>query len=152
MQHGPLQNFHLYLNHGIALCKYSTREEAQKAQIALNNCVLGNTTICCESPHDSEVSNILQHLGIPSQNLQNSSNNNIGNVTVPMVPVPWRPSSQQVPSSNPTRTNVSDAWGASTVSSASWPTSTTSSASNNSANIEANENSYLPEKLLQSEI
>lgn len=41
MQHGPLQNFHLSLNHGIALCKYSTREEAQKAQIALNNCVLG---------------------------------------------------------------------------------------------------------------
>ncbi|EAA12443.4 AGAP007802-PA, partial [Anopheles gambiae str. PEST] len=68
MQHGPLQNFHLYLNHGIALCKYLTREEANKAQLALNNCVLGNTTICAESPTDSEVQTILQHLGLPGQN------------------------------------------------------------------------------------
>lgn len=62
MQHGPLQNFHLYLNQGIALCKYMTREEANKAQMALNNCVLGNTTICAESPNESEVQSILQHL------------------------------------------------------------------------------------------
>lgn len=66
MQHGPLQHFHLYLNHGIALCKYSTREEANKAQMALNNCVLSNTTICAESPCESEVQNILQHLGVPA--------------------------------------------------------------------------------------
>lgn len=66
MQHGPLQHFHLYLNHGIALCKYSTREEANKAQMALNNCVLGNTTICAESPCEGEVQNILQHLGVPT--------------------------------------------------------------------------------------
>lgn len=67
MQHGPLQHFHLYLNHSLALCKYSTREEANKAQMALNNCVLGNTTICAESPCESEVQNILQHLGVPNQ-------------------------------------------------------------------------------------
>jgi len=30
--------------------------------MALNNCVLSNTTICAESPNDSEVQNILQHL------------------------------------------------------------------------------------------
>lgn len=66
MQHGPLQHFHLYLNHGIALCKYSTREEASKAQMALNNCVLGNTTICAEAQCESEVQNILQHLGGPT--------------------------------------------------------------------------------------
>lgn len=66
MQHGPLQHFHLYLNHCIALCKYSTREEAAKAQMALNNCVLGNTTICAESPTECEVQSILQHLGVPS--------------------------------------------------------------------------------------
>lgn len=70
MQHGPLQHFHLYLNHGIALCKYSTREEANKAQMALNNCVLGNTTICAESPCESEVQNILQHLGVPTNQQQ----------------------------------------------------------------------------------
>ncbi|XP_072152180.1 protein Gawky isoform X2 [Bemisia tabaci] len=62
-QHGPLQNFHLYLKHGIALAKYSTKEEAVKAQGALNNCVLGNTTIFAESPAESEVHSLLQHLG-----------------------------------------------------------------------------------------
>lgn len=67
MQHGPLQHFHLYLNQCIALCKYSSREEANKAQMALNNCVLGNTTICAESPTEIEVQNILQHLGVPAQ-------------------------------------------------------------------------------------
>lgn len=77
MQHGPLQNFHLYLNHGIALCKYLSREEANKAQQALNNCVLGNTTICAESPTDSEVQTILQHLGVPGGN--NNNNNNMNN-------------------------------------------------------------------------
>ena len=30
MQHGPLQNFHLYLTHGIALVKYSNGQEAKK--------------------------------------------------------------------------------------------------------------------------
>lgn len=98
MQHGPLQHFHLYLNHGIALCKYSTREEANKAQLALNNCLLGNTTICAESPGDSDVQNILQHLGVPAGGNQqppqqqptvsSSTASGIGQSQ-------WRPSSQQ---------------------------------------------------------
>lgn len=33
VQHGPLQNFHLYLNQGLALARYSTREEAAKVSI-----------------------------------------------------------------------------------------------------------------------
>lgn len=33
--------------------------------MALNNCVLGNTTICAESPCESEVQSILSHLGVP---------------------------------------------------------------------------------------
>ncbi|XP_022121163.2 protein Gawky isoform X1 [Pieris rapae] len=63
VQHGPLQNFHLYLNQGVALARYSTREEAAKAQMALNNCVLSNTTIFAESPVESDVQLLLQHLG-----------------------------------------------------------------------------------------
>ncbi|XP_066909422.1 protein Gawky isoform X2 [Halyomorpha halys] len=63
LQHGPLSNFHLYLNHGIALAKYASREEANKAQGALNNCVLGNTTIFAESPSETDVLSLLQHLG-----------------------------------------------------------------------------------------
>ncbi|KAG8224851.1 hypothetical protein J437_LFUL005454 [Ladona fulva] len=70
VQHGPLQSFHLYLNHELALAKYSTREEAAKAQGALNNCVLGNTTIFAESPAESEVHTLLQHLGHGAQQQQ----------------------------------------------------------------------------------
>lgn len=96
MQHGPLQNFHLYLTHGIALCKYSSREEAQKAQTALNNCVLGNTTICAESPSDSEVQSILQHLGAPSGQGGNG-NGNSGVNSGAGGQSSWRPQSQQGP-------------------------------------------------------
>ncbi|XP_059475885.1 protein Gawky isoform X3 [Neocloeon triangulifer] len=62
LQHGPLLNFHLYLNHGFAMAKYQTREEAAKAQGALNNCVLGNTTIFAESPAESEVHSLVSQL------------------------------------------------------------------------------------------
>lgn len=99
MQHGPLQNFHLYLTHGIALCKYSSREEAQKAQTALNNCVLGNTTICAESPSESEVQSILQHLGAPSASGGQTGNGGNGNSssTTGLSQTSWRPPSQQGP-------------------------------------------------------
>uniref|UniRef100_A0A0A9Y428 Protein Gawky n=1 Tax=Lygus hesperus TaxID=30085 RepID=A0A0A9Y428_LYGHE len=73
LQHGPLQNFHLYLNHGIALAKYASREEANKAQGALNNCVLGNTTIFAESPSEADVLQLLQHLGHSTGGQQNSN-------------------------------------------------------------------------------
>jgi trinucleotide repeat-containing gene 6 protein len=98
MQHGPLQNFHLYLNHGIALCKYSSREEANKAQQALNNCVLGNTTICAESPSESEVQNILQHLGAPASGGNGSTGGaGNGNVSGSNGGQSWRPTNQQGP-------------------------------------------------------
>ncbi|XP_020716288.1 protein Gawky isoform X2 [Ceratitis capitata] len=81
MQHGPLANFHLYLNQGIALCKYATREEANKAQMSLNNCDLGSTTICAESPSENEVQNILQHLPQTSNTISGSVlSGNGGNV------------------------------------------------------------------------
>ncbi|XP_022252358.1 protein Gawky-like isoform X2 [Limulus polyphemus] len=63
LQHGPLQLFHLLLNKGIAIVKYSTKEESAKAQSALNNCVLGNTTIFAEIPTEAEVQNYLHHTG-----------------------------------------------------------------------------------------
>uniref|UniRef100_A0A8D9DRG0 Protein Gawky n=1 Tax=Cacopsylla melanoneura TaxID=428564 RepID=A0A8D9DRG0_9HEMI len=68
VQHGPLQNFHLYLNHSLALAKYSTREEAIKAQGNLNNCILGNTTIFAESPSDAEVQQLLSQLSASNNN------------------------------------------------------------------------------------
>lgn len=36
MQHGPLLTFHLGLTQGSALIRYSTRQEAAKAQSALH--------------------------------------------------------------------------------------------------------------------
>ncbi|XP_050301424.1 protein Gawky isoform X2 [Anthonomus grandis grandis] len=62
MQHGPLLSFHLHLHQGFALAKYSSREEATKAQTALNNCVLGNTTILAENPTDWEANTLLQSI------------------------------------------------------------------------------------------
>ncbi|XP_054718989.1 LOW QUALITY PROTEIN: protein Gawky-like [Uloborus diversus] len=62
MQHGPLQMFHLFLNRGVALVRYSTREEASKAQSALNNCVLGNTTMLADMPSEGEIQQYLQQV------------------------------------------------------------------------------------------
>ena len=36
MQHGPLLTFHLGLTHGTALIRYSSKQEAAKAQSALH--------------------------------------------------------------------------------------------------------------------
>ncbi|RWS10840.1 trinucleotide repeat-containing gene 6A protein-like isoform X1 [Dinothrombium tinctorium] len=71
MQHGPLQLFHLFLNHGIALVRYSTKEEAAKAQSALNNCVLGNTTILSDIPSEAEVKQYM-NLANAGQQLANN--------------------------------------------------------------------------------
>ncbi|XP_043210594.1 protein Gawky-like [Amphibalanus amphitrite] len=65
MQHGPLYTFHMYLSQGVALVKYSSREEAAKAQGALNNCVLSNTTILAEAVSDEAAGQVLQQLGLP---------------------------------------------------------------------------------------
>ncbi|GIY25140.1 hypothetical protein CDAR_615281 [Caerostris darwini] len=60
MQHGPLQMFHLFLNRGVALVRYSSREETAKAQAALDNCVLSNTTMLADFPSDAELQQYLQ--------------------------------------------------------------------------------------------
>ena len=63
IQHGPLKNFHLFLNNGIALVMYASGREATKAQKALNNCLLGNTTIQANMTTENEASQIMQQLG-----------------------------------------------------------------------------------------
>ena len=63
IQHGPLKNFHLFLNNGIALVMYATGREATKAQKALNNCLLNNTTIQANITNEAEANNIMQQLG-----------------------------------------------------------------------------------------
>jgi trinucleotide repeat-containing gene 6 protein len=66
-QHGPLMDFRLYLPHGIALVKYSNGQEAKKAQNALNNCVLGNTTILAETTGEHEIGLIMQTISSGGQ-------------------------------------------------------------------------------------
>ncbi|XP_018594169.2 trinucleotide repeat-containing gene 6B protein-like isoform X2 [Scleropages formosus] len=61
MQHGPLLTFHLGLTQGSALIRYSTRQEAAKAQSALHMCVLGNTTILAEFVSEEEVTRYFAH-------------------------------------------------------------------------------------------
>uniref|UniRef100_A0A3Q4FY56 Trinucleotide repeat-containing gene 6C protein n=1 Tax=Neolamprologus brichardi TaxID=32507 RepID=A0A3Q4FY56_NEOBR len=54
MQHGPLITFHLNLTQGNAVVRYSSKDEAAKAQKSLH-CVLGNTTILAEFAGEEEV-------------------------------------------------------------------------------------------------
>lgn len=147
MQHGPLQSLQLYSNHGLALIKYSTREEASKAQQALNNCSLGSSTIGAECPGDAEVQAYLQQLGVPAGNITSSAMvpppNSSGGVT--SVAQSWR----QAP-----RTSSSDTWGSG------WPPSSTGTNSMLWAPMEgaterstpSNLNSFLPESLLGTEL
>uniref|UniRef100_A0A8C2CB91 Trinucleotide repeat-containing gene 6C protein n=1 Tax=Cyprinus carpio TaxID=7962 RepID=A0A8C2CB91_CYPCA len=55
MQHGPLFTFHLNLTQGNAVVRYSSKEEAAKAQKSLHMCVLGNTTILAEFAGEDDV-------------------------------------------------------------------------------------------------
>ncbi|KAM4691550.1 trinucleotide repeat-containing gene 6C protein isoform 3-T3 [Rhinophrynus dorsalis] len=59
LQHGPLITFHLNLTQGNAVVRYSSKEEATKAQKSLHMCVLGNTTILAEFAGDEEVNRFL---------------------------------------------------------------------------------------------
>lgn len=67
--------FHLFLNHGIALARYANRDQAIKAQLALNNCVLSNTTILADIPSESEIQQYLQLIN--GQQMSNSTTNQI---------------------------------------------------------------------------
>jgi len=87
IQHGPLKNFHLFLNNGIALVMYASGREATKAQKALNNCLLGNTTIQANMTTENEASQIMQQLGGGGNNGQGASRGNtpssVANTLIP---------------------------------------------------------------------
>ncbi|XP_024902783.1 trinucleotide repeat-containing gene 6C protein isoform X1 [Pteropus alecto] len=59
LQHGPLVTFHLNLTQGNAVVRYSSKDEAAKAQKSLHMCVLGNTTILAEFAGEEEVNRFL---------------------------------------------------------------------------------------------
>ncbi|XP_043945175.1 trinucleotide repeat-containing gene 6A protein isoform X4 [Protopterus annectens] len=82
MQHGPLITFHLSLPHGNALVRYSSKEEAIKAQKSLHMCVLGNTTILAEFATEGEINRFFAQgqslTSSPSWQSLGSSQNRIG--------------------------------------------------------------------------
>ncbi len=61
-QHGPLQAFYLNLGYGQAIVRYGAKDEAAKAQMSLNSCVLGNTTIVAEFVTDADANRVLEQL------------------------------------------------------------------------------------------
>ena len=70
MQHGPLQCFFVNSAQGQALVKYSSKDEAMKAQNSLNNCPLGNTTIMAEFVSDNDAMRFVEQqnaISAPSQ-------------------------------------------------------------------------------------
>ncbi|XP_056465101.1 trinucleotide repeat-containing gene 6C protein-like [Gadus chalcogrammus] len=78
MQHGPLITFHLNLTQGNAVVRYSSRDEAAKAQKSLHMCVLGNTTILAEFAGEEEVARFFaqgQSLGATTSWQANPSGN-----------------------------------------------------------------------------
>lgn len=54
-QHGPLQSFFVNTNSGQALIRYTTKDEALKAQKSLNSCTMYEATITAEFVDESEV-------------------------------------------------------------------------------------------------
>ncbi|XP_058851910.1 trinucleotide repeat-containing gene 6A protein-like isoform X4 [Acipenser ruthenus] len=84
MQHGPLITFHLNLPHGNALVRYSSKEEAAKAQKSLHMCVLGNTTILAEFASEEEISRFFAQgqsmTPSPGWQALGSSHNRMGSV------------------------------------------------------------------------
>ncbi|XP_012060775.1 PREDICTED: protein Gawky [Atta cephalotes] len=141
MQHGPVQDFRLYQNHGIALTKYSSRDEAIKAQGALNNCVLGNTTIFAESPAESEVAAILQQLGHGGQQQAGGSGG-----------AGWglRPTNKAGPPPDTWGGSSSQLWGAPPTSNSLWSNAGIDNSDQQRA-TPSSLNSYLPGDLLGGE-
>ncbi|KAL6434242.1 protein Gawky-like [Formica exsecta] len=141
MQHGPVQDFRLYQNHGIALTKYSSRDEAIKAQGALNNCVLGNTTIFAESPAESEVHTILQQLGHGGQQQAGGSGG-----------AGWglRPTNKAGPPPDTWGGSSSQLWGAPPTSNSLWSNAGIDNSDQQRA-TPSSLNSYLPGDLLGGE-
>ncbi|CAG0916381.1 unnamed protein product [Notodromas monacha] len=79
MQHGPLNAFHVMSHQGVALVRYSSYDEASKAQASLHNCILGSATIRADFASDSDVQSFLGNSSVQQsagggQGMQTSQN------------------------------------------------------------------------------
>ncbi|XP_023248225.1 protein Gawky isoform X7 [Copidosoma floridanum] len=150
MQHGPVSDFRLYLHHGVALAKYSSRAEAIKAQGALNNCVLGNTTIFAESPLEGEIDTLLKQL-LPSRDAGAGPAGT--GAQQPNSGAGWglRPAANKAgPPTDTWGASTSQLWGAPPSSNSLWGSSGLDSSDQQRA-TPSSLNSYLPGDLLGGE-
>jgi hypothetical protein len=93
LQHGPVKAFHPFINQGIALVQYTASRDALKAQKALNNCSLGNTTMQAIATSDQEAINFLTNINERNQTQQvptptrgsTPSNNGLGSSSSTLV-------------------------------------------------------------------
>lgn len=60
MQHGPLVAFHMMSARGLALARYSSSDQANRAQCALNQCTLAGSTIVCSTLSDEQAVSVTQ--------------------------------------------------------------------------------------------
>lgn len=109
-----------------------------QAQGALNNCVLGNTTIFAESPADSEVHTLLQQLGHGGQQ-QTGGGAGSG--------WPLRPTSKAGPPQDTWGGSSSQLWGAAPAGNSLWSNTGIDSGDQQRA-TPSSLNSYLPGDLL----
>ncbi|XP_067671153.1 trinucleotide repeat-containing gene 6C protein-like isoform X2 [Haliotis asinina] len=95
-QHGPLRLFHLNLSQGQAVVCYNSKDEAIKAQKALNTCVLGNTTILAEFLSDQECAHFLdQHSNSSNNPSQWSQGQQVSNFQPMQQAPPGQPAAQR---------------------------------------------------------
>lgn len=76
MQHGSLQLFHFQQESGVALIKYTSRDQALKARSALNQFSFGNANVIAEIPSEQQVQqiqNALQQSSSGQSNLYTGS-------------------------------------------------------------------------------
>lgn len=102
----------MFLNHGLAIVKYKSRDEAIKAQSALNNCSLGNTTIQVQIANETEVQQYLANCQIVNNSSSVGSVYNSCNVGDYMITASnngaWNGGASNLPTT--TLPNASNMW------------------------------------------
>lgn len=73
MQHGSLMSFNVFPSHAMALARFPSRDQALKAQTALNNCSIHNTTLAADCPTEAEVQEMMAMLNQPVSTWSNGS-------------------------------------------------------------------------------
>ena len=122
-----------------------------QAQGALNNCVLGNTTIFAESPGDTDVHLILQHLGHGAQQAPPGGSSGGWNMRGGSTPVAPSGASKGAPSSDTWAPGSSQLWNPTPSSGSLWGATPLDTSGDQHRATPSSLNSFLPGDLLGGE-